>query len=222
MEIRYNCIWIAGTRYDHEELQKIPNKFLPEEQRTRIQPSTPGHEDEQGAAAAEPKKDVQAPPNETSPEFNIPQNIGELIRPGEKMRITKYGLLFSGDTAYPSNMYPAPVKFNQKDYSSNEQAFQCTKASRHECEDLAEMLKSMTRALEIKIEAADIVTTEEWNQQAPGLLWNLFDQKMKDNPDLLERLILTAPLPLIEASTSFRWGGGVCPVQLQAVRHWRI
>ena len=31
---------------------------------------------------------------------------------------------------------------------------------------------------------------------------------MREHPDLLERLIDTAPLPLIEASMDSRWGGG--------------
>ena len=31
---------------------------------------------------------------------------------------------------------------------------------------------------------------------------------MKEHPELLERLIDTAPLRLIKASTSMRWGGG--------------
>ena len=92
-------------------------------------------------------------------------------------------------------MYPAPVRFNKKDYNSNEQAFQCTKASRHDYEELAKTLKGMKRAFEIKIEAADIVTTEEWTEQVPVLLWNLFDQIMMDNPELLERLLQT-PVPL--------------------------
>ena len=34
---------------------------------------------------------------------------------------------------------------------------------------------------------------------------------MKRNPELLARLIKTAPLPLIEASTSTNWGGGAPP-----------
>ena len=53
-----------------------------------------------------------------------------------------------------------------------------------------------------------IITTEEWKAAAPEFLWRLFDLKMKQHPELLERLIDTAPLRLIEASTSERWGGG--------------
>ena len=124
------------------------------------------------------------------------------------MRIVEAGLLFSGPTAYPSNMYPAEIEHDNKDYNSNEQCFQCTKAQVHDELDLAATLKEMSNAYDIKENAADIVTTEEWNRSAPALLWELFDKKMKAHPELLERLIETAPLLLIEASKSSRWGGG--------------
>ena len=105
--------------------------------------------------------------------------------------------------------------FQKKEYSSNEQAFQCTKASRHNRDDLAATLKAMTNSYEIKIEGGKISTTDKWNDQAPDLLWEMLDEKMKKNPELLARLIKTAPLPVIEASTSTRWGGG--PLHLETL-----
>ena len=124
------------------------------------------------------------------------------------MRITTSGLLFSGPTAYPSNMCKVPITYWTKNYTSNEQAYQCIKAESHDNEELAKTLKEMSSAFEIKDEAGCIVVTDEWNDNAPELIWELFDEKMKQNPHLLERLIQTAPLQLIEASTSRRWGGG--------------
>ena len=132
----------------------------------------------------------------------------DLILPGEKMRIVEAGLCFSGDTAYPSNMCYAPIRFNNKEYISNEQAFQCGKAEHHDQLELAATLKEMTNSFCIKDEASNIATTDEWDEMAPDFLWSLFDQKMKDNPELWERLIQTTPLLLIEASTSRKWGGG--------------
>ena len=120
------------------------------------------------------------------------------------MRIVEAGLLFSGPTACPSNMYPAGIEHDNKDYKSNEQCFQCTKAQVHDELDLAATMKEMSNAYDIKDIAADIVTTEEWNRSAPALLWEPFEKKMKAHPELLERLIETAPLLLIEASKSSR------------------
>ena len=99
----------------------------------------------------------------------------DLIQPGEKMQMTEYGLLFSGPTAYPSNLFKTPIQFQKKDYTSNEQAFQCTKATRHEKNEIAEALKQMTSSYEIKIEGGKSVTSEEWNEQVPDLLWEMLD-----------------------------------------------
>ena len=203
VETRRDCIFLDGVPYTHDEMHKIPNKFLPDGLKHRDMSDL----DEQGAAAPpiQDDRDVQVPivkPTDAGPKKK------DLILPGEKMRIVEAGLCFSGDTAYPSNMCYAPIRFNNKEYISNEQAFQCGKAEHHDQLELAATLKEMTNSFCIKDEASNIVTTDEWDEMAPDFLWSLFDQKMKDNPELLERLIQTAPLLLIEASTSRNWGGG--------------
>ena len=43
---------------------------------------------------------------------------------------------------------------------------------------------------------------------APDILAEMFAKKMEQHPDLLERLLDTYPLPLIEACTDDTWGGG--------------
>ena len=136
---------------------------------------------------------------------------GGLIRPNEKMRITKAGLCFSGPTAYPSNMFYASVTFQKKDYKSNEQAFQFTEASTHDKPDLAASLKAMTNSYEIKVESNNTVVTDGWSEKALDILWDLLEEKMKEHSELLEQLIDTAPLRLIKASTSMRWRGGGGP-----------
>ena len=131
-----------------------------------------------------------------------------LFRDNEKIRVCKSGVIFSGPTAFPSNMYPAPVKHKDKDYGSNEQAYHCDKAETHDEMKLAKKLKSMTCAREIKSKAGSIVTTAQGKQQAPGKLEQLFIRKMEENPELLERLLDTYPLPLVEGSMDDTWGGG--------------
>ena len=113
------------------------------------------------------------------------------------MRVCKAGLCFSGPTAY---LHKARVIFNKKDYLSNEQAFQCTKTTKHDYQDLAKILKDVSNSYDIKVEASDIVTTTEWESKAPVILWDLFYHKMSDNLELLECLIQTAPLLLIKVS----------------------
>ena len=127
------------------------------------------------------------------------------------MRITKARLLFSGPSAFISNMSHAPIKVGAIDHDSNEEAYQYTKAKDHGCDVLAQAVLEMEDSHQIQRETADIVTTSEWNNDAPNKLQKLFHIKMTQQPDLLERLIQTWPLPLIEASKSERWGGGGAP-----------
>ena len=202
VELGYDCVWIAGRKYTHDELHSIPKKFL-HDQKTD-EPDSDVDKDK-GEATASTWKTPSRPM--VNMDRSIEDLTADLIQPGEKMRMTKYGLLFSGPTAYPSNLFKTPIQFQKKDYTLNEQAVQCTKATRHDKNEIAETLKQMTSSYEIKIEGGKIVTSEEWNEQAPNLLWGMLDLKMKRNPELLARLIKTAPLPLIEAGTSTNWGG---------------
>ena len=206
VQLRYDCIWIAGVQYTHDELYSIPAKYLHGGEKGN------GDQDDSEAEAYEGAQATSVWITPDRPTVKMDKSIealtAELIKPGEKMRITKYGLLFSGPTAYPSNKYKAPINFQQKEYKTNEHSFQCTKAERHDRKELAEALKEIPTAYEVKIEGGKIVTSEAWNDQAPDLLWDMFDQKMKNNPDLLARLLKTSPLPLIEASNSSKCVGG--------------
>ena len=107
-------------------------------------------------------------PDLTAQKARKPLHKPGLMRRGEKMRIVKAGLCFSGPTAYPSNMYLAEITHGNKDYDSNVQAYQCRKATTHDEADLK---------YAIKVDASEIATTEEWNRAAPALLWDLFDKR---------------------------------------------
>ena len=87
------------------------------------------------------------------------------------MRVTSAGLLFSGPTAYPSNLFKAPATSDDK--NSNEQTYKFTKAEKHATGELAQSLMELTDTWEIKNEGSSIVVTEEWNLNAPDLLWEL-------------------------------------------------
>ena len=136
------------------------------------------------------------------------KRLRRLFNDSEKIRVTKSGVLFSGPTAYISNMFYASVSYEGRDYGSNEQAIQCTKALLHDCIELANALKNLSNSYKIKSEAGSIVTTEQWKSSMPDRLWTLLDNKMKEHPDLLERLMVTYPAPLVEASPDKTYGGG--------------
>ena len=215
VELRHNCITISGECFMLDELNRIPSKFLPTN-KPKVDPSETNTDlpESNMDIVNEEMKDGEAraadPTQPTRGRTAAAKRIikPDLILPGEKMRVCKSGLCFSGPTAYPSNMHKTPIIYKKIEYNSNEQAYQCVKATNHDKPDLASFLKELSDACDIKVEASNITTSKEWNDEAPDLLWDMFDQKMKQHPELLERLIQTAPLMLIEASTSLRWGGG--------------
>ena len=193
-EKRHDRVTIGKITYSLDELHKIPSKYLAEQQRETGRPSI----DDQGAASMEvnetedigeqdgnnEKRERYATAKRRLKSAKTAGTTGPIIQ-GERMRITPAGLLFSGPTAYPSNLYKAPVTYEDKDFTLNEQAYQDKKAKNHDKDELAETLLDLTDTWEIKYEGGSIVVTEEWNRNAPDLLWELFDNKMIQNPDLL-------------------------------------
>ena len=137
----------------------------------------------------------------------LPDAKEGLIRKGERMRITRRGLCFSGPGSYISNMAYIPIKFNNREYESNEQAFQWTKAMDHHDPDHAKEIKKTENSYEVKTAGGLVTSSPEWKRGAPDLLERMFEHKLDQNPEVLERLIDTYPLELIEASTDTTWGG---------------
>ena len=210
VEIRYDHLTICDMTYTLDELHKLPDKH----QQKDVQDEGL----DQACGGMDPDMETEAPPmndrreryatarRRINPQPNY--KLQGLVLPDEHMRVRASGLLFSGPTAYPSNLYKAPIKYQDKDYNCNEQCYQCNKAEKHYRDDLAAAMMEMSESCEIKDEAGNIELSDEGNDLAPDFLMELFYQKMKQNLHLLERLILTAPLQLIEASKSTKWGGG--------------
>ena len=160
VELRYDHITIGETTYSLNDLHKLPDKYRP-----KIEPRNYQEDGlDQACGGAKAAMEMEAAPivdkreryatarrriNSINP-MDKQQKEG-LIRPGERMRITESGLLlFSGPTAYPSNLFKAPIKYKEKDYNSNEQAYQHNKAEAHDREDLATTIMQMSESLEMK------------------------------------------------------------------------
>ena len=203
---QHDKVTINGTLYTLDDLQNIPHKYRYEARPDNGANGASGTSKYINAMDCDETK-RKSTPNPTV-DLDAIKDKRRLFRDDGKICVCKSGIIFSGSTAYPSNMFSAPIKFNDKEYDSNEQAYQCDKAETHNEIDLAKKLKGMTSAREIKTKAGSIVTTAGWKQQAPGKLEKLFEKKMEDNPELLERLLDTYPLPLVEGCMDGRWGGG--------------
>ena len=149
IEIRHDRIQVDNIWYTTSDIEKIPVKYMPLV------------EDDLGATGgavggeSQPMKDKR---DEQSTKDKLPSKTltspgkRRLIYRGEKMRITKAGLVFSGPTAYISNMSYAPITVDDIPHDTNEEAYQYKKAKTHGCDGLAEALKEMENVYKIRKE----------------------------------------------------------------------
>ena len=185
---KHNQVSINGVEYTTDNYDKIPAKYL--------DPSGVVDQDE----AHKPMEASGGEPLSTAKDG--------LVRKGERMRVTRKGLCFSGPSCYLSNMAYIPIKFNNRTFESNEQGFQWTKAIDHQDPDLASEIKKTDNSYEVKNAGGLITASSEWKRCAPNLLEKMFEAKLDQHPELLDRLIETYPLDIIEASIDTTYGGG--------------
>ena len=199
VEAKHDRIRINNDHYDIENVHTLPKKYI------EMKPAPTF-----AASSSIPKTDKNV--DVIQPQANLPRTITVtttfVVLPGENMRITNRGLLFSGPSAFPSNLSKYTIVFEDNPYNSNEQAYQWKKATDHDHHDIAIEIMRCTESFDVMYAASGITTTPEWKAYAPRFLAILVILKYDQHPELLERLITTSPMLLIEASTSKRWGGG--------------
>ena len=191
---KHNQVKINSVHNTVDDVHRIPNKYL------KAQDDDEGDKADQAMAMDIPTVTTMANTDQVPKEG--------LIRRGECMKITKKGLCFSGPSAYPSNMAYYDIKVGDKTFVSNEQRFQWEKAMKHDDTELAQEIKDTRDSYEVKNAGGLITSSPEWLQAAPDRLYEMAVNKFEQHPELLERLIDTYPLELIEASKDDEWGGG--------------
>ena len=196
---RADLIQINDVVYQANELTKIPKEYMPEEIRR--------------VARNEGRSDTDTVPSNgnAGPGAETPQVLLS-PEPNVKNKMTKSGITFSGPTAYLSNMSKSDLVYKGQKYTSSEQGIQHQNALHHKVMDIAEKILDATSTKQIKKMSHDIPKTEEWKRISPGILWDLTDCKFTQNPELVDKLLKTAPHRLIEASIDSHWGGGGCPI----------
>ena len=199
MEIRNDYVKIDDEVFTVSDLDKVPEKYKP----TPFKPPVlPDSTREQGAMAGAPLPgSIQAPT--TAEEQPLPKCE-------RKIKLTKAGYTFSGPTAYLSHMYRCDFVFSKTPYTSVEQGYHFAHANQAKDFELAKTIMALTNTQDIKYVAKDLPDSVEWQAMGPGVLWDLNFAKFTQNPDLKERLLQTAPHPIVEASVDTKWGGG-CP-----------
>ena len=198
VEARHDRIRINEDIYTVDDVHTLPQKYTASKMESlgAVGGGTDAKDDEGVHMQTE---QIAGPP---------PKPSKFVIRPGENMRISKRGLLFSGPSAFPLNLAKYPISYNDKSCDSKEQAYQWQKAVDNSEEEIAAEIKRATESFDIYYAGSDIVTSEVWKRNAPDLLAMLVIIKYEQHPELLDRLISTYPKRLIEASLSKRRGGG--------------
>ena len=189
----------------------------PQEMDTNQVAEKPQHEGPKGPnVTTEKPTDKDPGPNKDNgacryPDGEPPKKTKDYSQGGRvKMRVTKYGILFSGPTAFVSNMY-------KRDFYDDDQA---------KCVSVEQRYGFLEAMFNKEFDLALALTNPELTGYAvkdmcrnlpknPGLdaikvptLLRLMIKKFEQNPDLLQDLIDTAPRRLIEASWDLLWGGG--------------
>ena len=126
----------------------------------------------------------------------------------QKMKLTASGLVYSGPTAIFSHLYKASFTIDNTPYNSVEQKIQFEKAMMANDIQASELIMKTQDTWEIKQIGDRVKVTKEYidNRLHIARIGNV--AKFRDNPDLMEALIETGDLNLIEGSKSSFWGGG--------------
>ena len=199
--VTYRADWIQIDEeiYQASELERIPKKYMTESTMNRRPRPTQEKAPEASGREATSEKDQEQDERDV-PTYDEDPNV--------KIKLTKCGLIFSGSTAFVSNMSYSDFIYKNQPYTSSEQGLQHQNALHHKVTDIAEKIMKTSDTKLIKTISHDIPKSELWDKMSPGILWDLTDCKYTQNPPLMKKLLDTAPHRLVEASIDSKWGGG--------------
>lgn len=110
--------------------------------------------------------------------------------------------MFSDELYFLSNMYPCPVTMNlfDKDYTfqTSEAAFQAGKCV---LEADVEKLAAMVKGQQAKGYGRKVRMKPDWDCKKIDWMYQVVKAKFTQNPDLMEQLVETYPLELVETNT---------------------
>ena len=126
----------------------------------------------------------------------------------QKMRLTRSGLVYSGPTAIFSHLYKATFTNDDTPYNSVEQKLQYEKAMMAKDLQAAETIMATDDTWIIKQTGDKVKVTQEYIDNRLHIATIGNEAKYRDNPDLMEVLLDTGDLKLVEGATSSFWAGG--------------
>lgn len=125
-----------------------------------------------------------------------------------KTRIIKGMLCFEGSASYLSSSFPASIKVNDNHFSSVDQAYYYQKAQFAGRTDYSTDIMECDNVKALKKKGLKIEQTPEWEEKQLRILTGISILKFQQNPLLMEKLISTKDIPLLNCDTDMYWGTG--------------
>lgn len=118
----------------------------------------------------------------------------------------KGGLAFHSNHAWPSNFYPAPIEVEGMKFLTVEHAYQYAKATRNNDTIAASLIVRAKKPQEAKKLGAGVELSTAWDRDKIDIMRHLTSEKYHQHPVLLEKLVGSGQLNLIEATLDGFWG----------------
>ena len=128
----------------------------------------------------------------------------------DKIKMKKLGntIAYGSEHAPFSNLYPAKVPMNKRNYLSSEQAFRHTRATENKHHNVAARILWTRDPYDLMDLDKDMAVTQEWKQKEDFVLFKCMFRKFEANEDLREILLTTGDMELAEATRSTKWATG--------------
>lgn len=125
--------------------------------------------------------------------------------------------VFKGEYAFLSNMYLAPLWWNGKLWRSSEHAYQAAKTLD---ESEQEEIRACVRPHDTKRKGKFVTMIPEWNSIRVDVMREVVQCKFHQNPKLMELLLATEGMTLIEGNWWHDRFWGVCPYDSNNGSNW--
>ena len=125
----------------------------------------------------------------------------------------KVHLFFFGKGTFLSNFAPSTFTYDGNIFTSAEQAFEFTKAKFLNDDDAAEKVLNLSNTTDMATTGMIVLKNkneqklEEWYHIQQDVMYSILKAKFSQNKDLLEQLLRTKPMELVEANPYDRFFG---------------
>ena len=210
---RADSIRIGDKEYKIPEMSSIPEKYIPKDDPLSTTTRQPDAMDTAPVLDQPPQKPDSAEPQRKE---NTQDESAQRTPPPGPLDQTTAGrtelrggrICFSGATSFLSNFFLICFVYCNIKYKSLEQCYHHTHAIMAKAFDLAKEIYKETDGVELKNLSKRIPYCAEWAVVCDTKMDEMIEAKYSQNPELLDRLIRTAPYELVEASVDKKWGGG--------------